>query len=68
MAYDEVEKGHTEYGGGPGMIDPEVRKDRALSSAEEVREIYALDNRRDDESPEEVEIPRRPGTRRGDFG
>lgn len=66
MAYDEIPKDHTEFGGGGGIIDPELRKDRVLSSAEEMREIYALDNRRDDESVAEVEIGRRD--RRGEFG
>jgi hypothetical protein len=68
MAYEDVPKGHTEFGGGPGMVDPERRKDRAVTPEEELRELYALDNMRDDESVSEVEIPRRPGTRRGEFG
>lgn len=38
MAYtrDSVPTNHSEFGGGPGLIDPELRKDRVLT-AEQVR-------------------------------
>lgn len=38
MAYtrDSVPSDHTEFGGGPGLIDPELRKDRVLT-AEQIR-------------------------------
>lgn len=68
MAYKDIPKGHTEFGGGPGMIDPERRKDRVVSAEEEMRELYATDNMDSGESLEEVDVPRRPGTRRGEFG
>lgn len=32
---------HSEFGGGPGMIDPMVRQDRALEGHQELWEIYA---------------------------
>ena len=41
MTYKRVPAGHTEFGGGPGLIDPERRKDRAVTAAEELMELYA---------------------------
>lgn len=43
MAYtkDTIPRGHTEFGGGPGLIDPESRADRALTPEERLLEIYA---------------------------
>lgn len=43
MAYtkDTIPRGHTEFGGGPGLIDPEMRSDRAVTAEERLIEIYA---------------------------
>lgn len=43
MAYtkDSIPNDHSEFGGGPGMIDPEARKDRALEPYQELWEIHA---------------------------
>jgi hypothetical protein len=41
MVYRKAPAGHTEFGGGPGLIDPEARKDRALTAEESLMEIYA---------------------------
>lgn len=41
MPYRKTPAGHTEFGGGPGLIDPEVRKDRAVSNDEMLMELYA---------------------------
>ena len=44
MAYtrDTIPKSHGEFSGGPGLIDPEVRKDRvALTNEDRLREMYA---------------------------
>lgn len=41
MAYtrDSVPSDHTEFGGGPGLIDPELRKDRVLTAEDKRMEI-----------------------------
>lgn len=41
MAYSKVPSGHSEFGGGPGLIDPEARRDRNLTGEESLLEIYA---------------------------
>lgn len=38
---ESVPPGHTQFGGGPGMVDPMVREDRVLEPHQEVWEIYA---------------------------
>jgi hypothetical protein len=43
MPYSKVPKDHTEFGGGPGLIDPMNRADRTLTPEEELIEIYATD-------------------------
>ena len=43
MAYNKAPADHTEFGGGPGLIDPQRRKDRVLEGHEELWEIYATD-------------------------
>lgn len=37
----DVPADHSEFGGGPGIIDPVLRKDRNLKDYERLREIYA---------------------------
>ena len=41
MVYKKAPDGHTEFGGGPGLIDSEARKDRSVTAEEELMEIYA---------------------------
>lgn len=41
MPYKKAPKGHTEFGGGPGLIDPVLRKDRVITAEESLMEIYA---------------------------
>lgn len=41
MPYSKVPKDHTEFGGGPGLVDPQSRKDRNLTPEESLLEIYA---------------------------
>lgn len=43
MAYNKAPADHTEFGGGPGLIDPMRRSDRAISPEESMMEIYATD-------------------------
>lgn len=43
MAYNKAPADHTEFGGGPGLIDPMRRADRAISPEEALMEIYATD-------------------------
>jgi len=40
MPYEKAPKGHTEFGGGDGLIDPVARADRQLTAEEELWEIY----------------------------
>lgn len=59
MAYSgaSIPKDHSEFGGGPGMIDPERRADRVLEPHEELWEIKAT-NPGATEDPQEVPVPR----------
>jgi hypothetical protein len=44
MAYtkDSIPRNHTEFGGGPGLIDPEQRKDRVFTEPHmQLWEVYA---------------------------
>lgn len=60
MAYRKAPKDHTEFGGGPGLIDPESRKDRNITAEESLFEIYAS-NPTDGTTPmEEVDLNYRP--------
>jgi hypothetical protein len=34
---------HSEFGGGPGLIDPVLRKDRLLTNEQQLMEIYATE-------------------------
>lgn len=43
MAYNKAPSDHSEFGGGPGLVDPELRKDRALEPRDQLLEIYATD-------------------------
>lgn len=39
MPYNKVPADHSEFGGGPGLIDPVLRKDRLLSPEQERMEL-----------------------------
>jgi len=41
MPYKKAPAGHTEFGGGEGLLDEEVRKDRAVSNDDMLMELYA---------------------------
>lgn len=56
MAYNKAPAGHTEFGGGPGIIDPELRKDRNVTAEESLVEIYATHPHRADSVPETANI------------
>lgn len=58
MPYKKVPKGHSEFGGGPGMIDPVVRKDRALEDHQQLWELYATDPAKADSEPETSQVER----------
>lgn len=60
MVYRKAPKDHSEFGGGPGLIDPESRKDRNLTNEEQLLEIYAS-NPNDGKTPmEDVDLYYRP--------
>lgn len=52
MSYRKAPSGHSEFGGGPGLIDPQSRKDRSLDPDQELMEIYAS-NPMDPDTPQE---------------
>lgn len=43
MPYRKAPSDHTEFGGGPGLIDPAARADRNISAEQSLLEIYATD-------------------------
>lgn len=57
-----IPKDHSEMGGGPGLIDPMRRKDRALEGHEEVWELYATNSADANSNPSEVPVPRVAGS------
>jgi len=61
MPYGKVPKGHSEFGGGEGLIDPQRRKDRVLSEGanppgEELWEIYATNSMDPNSNPENSDL------------
>jgi len=42
MPYKRPPKGHTEFGGAEGLIDPMVRSDGAETPEENLMELYAI--------------------------
>lgn len=38
---NSIPQDHTEFGGGPGLIDPLLRQERVVTAEDELREIYA---------------------------
>lgn len=61
MPYKKVPTGHTEFGGGPGMIDPQRRKDRVFEGedgAQELWEIYATVPHDPESEPETSQVER----------
>jgi hypothetical protein len=60
MPYKKAPSGHTEFGGGPGLIDPMSRANRNLTAEEELLEMYAS-NPNDGKTPlQEVDLDYRP--------
>lgn len=45
-----VPSNHSEFSGGPGMIDPVVREDRTLETHQQLWELYATNPASPDES------------------
>jgi hypothetical protein len=67
MAYRKAPKDHSEFGGGPGLIDPESRADRNITNEEALLEIYAS-NPNDAKTPlEEVDLYYRPLPKPGEW-
>ncbi len=61
MVYRKAPRGHTEFGGGPGLIDPEVRKDRVGMTNEELMLELKFSNPNDATTkPEDVDLNYRP--------
>jgi len=68
MSYTKAPKNHGEFSGGPGLVDPEQRKDRNIGPAtgplvdervgEELLEIYATNPAIADEDLATVQIER----------
>lgn len=68
MPYNKAPKGHSEFGGGPGMIDPQRRQDRVIGQdatatgyaniGEELWEIYATNSADATSEPETATIER----------
>lgn len=48
--HDLDDSEETEFGLGPGLIDPQVRSTRALSGAQQLQEIYAKPHTFDSEA------------------
>lgn len=60
MPYRKAPKGHTEFGGGPGLIDPVLRADRNLTPEEEMIELYCSNPNDPKTKLEDVDIYYRP--------
>lgn len=58
MPYKKAPKDHSEFGGGPGMIDPVVRADRALKDHQQLWEIYATNPADATSEPETAQVER----------
>jgi hypothetical protein len=56
MSYTKAPIDHSEFGGGDGIVDPEVRKDRVLSSAQERMEIMFTDPTDPEADPAVVDL------------
>lgn len=59
MPYKKAPADHSEFGGGPGMIDPMNRKDRTITPEEQLWEIYST-NPADPKSAPETSTVERP--------
>lgn len=65
MPYKKAPQGHTEFGGGPGLIDPVLRKDRLITGDQALVEIYATDSTDAQSDPATVNLETRaPRTNR----
>lgn len=61
MPYKKAPNGHSEFGGGPGMIDPVRRKDRVFENqdaGQQLWEIYATDPADPSSEPETSQVDR----------
>lgn len=62
MAYSgKAPSGHTEFGGGPGLVDPQARSDRAFRADEShipLVEFYACNPADPNSDPETVTLER----------
>lgn len=63
MPRDVDDPNETEFGLGPGMIDPQLRKDRVLTAEQELQEIYSLPKTFDNSmpnrpDPQDTPVPR----------
>jgi hypothetical protein len=62
MAYTgaSIPEDHTEFGGGPGLVDPQLRKDRVFDSQPyaELWEVYATNPADENSDPETVTLER----------
>lgn len=56
MPYKKAPKDHSEFGGGPGIIDPVLRADRNISAEESLIEIYATHPNRADSDPATADL------------
>lgn len=59
MPYKKAPVDHTEFGGGPGLIDPVLRQDRNITGPQALMEIYATDPTDDQSDPALVNLETR---------
>lgn len=61
MAYQKAPADHTEFGGGPGIMDTEARKDRAFRGDQQhipITEVYATNPADPNSDPTSVPLER----------
>ena len=61
MPHKKAPAGHTEFGGGPGLIDPVLRADRVVTPEQNLMEIYAtnpMDPEADEATSDLYAVPR----------
>lgn len=59
MSYAKAPSDHGEFSGGPGLIDPERRKDRQVTAEEELVELYATNPADPNSEPSTVDLDKR---------
>lgn len=60
MPYSKAPREHTEFGGGPGLIDPMSRKDRNVTAEESLMEIYATNPANPESDPATADLNYQP--------